>query len=118
MAGLLCPGSWGSGGESWDSGCNSAQRFGGRADSFVGYHLDYRYIEFIQSRTEKRRGRRKKPTRRDNLVHSAEVGNWGNAGEAVRCGKQGRERPFDWGRSTPTAARLGNLITERERHLW
>ena len=60
MAGLLCPRSWGSGGECWDSGCDSAQHFGGRADSFVGYHLDYRYIEYIQSRTEKRRGKKKK----------------------------------------------------------
>ena len=70
-------------------------------------------------------GEEKKPNKERYLVYSAEGGNWGNAGEAVRCGKQGRhrplqgrQRPFDWGRSTPTAARLGNQIRKRERHFW
>lgn len=39
----------------------------------------------------------KKEIKERYLGHSAEVGNWGNAGEAVRSGKQGRQRPFDWG---------------------
>lgn len=55
MAGLLCPRSWGSGRECWDSGCDSAQRSGGGANGFVGYHFVYRYIEGIQNRTEQNR---------------------------------------------------------------
>lgn len=56
------------------------------------------YRVCTEQKKEKGRGTKKRDKER-YLGHSAEVGNWGNAGEAVICGKH-----RNWGRSTLPAA--------------